>query len=341
MVQKYKQHQTISQVSTRLAYGLDAADSYRDAAISIDDTLRLAFEILFVLARSHDVAISIWQQSSEGRYSADIPDLSSIDSIVDEEDIESDNEDSASAPITITRPRVHHYQGEERPRTLTHEHSIISCATRGQDQLATNHRTTIISPQLSNIAAPIISAPGKEKASLAPSSPQKSPASTITDGASETSHVVFILLSTSDQQHPPIRTQVSASVQHEVNSTAPKKHAMFTVGGSSQSDNDSLQESSLESRMQQSKKNKARSNMFQLVVSSAEGAKSLRGSIQRNSLSDVRRRPEQKKRSFFKEVATRTIEQMSDDVFETDDSIDESAIDDDESSDWEDLMEKS
>ena len=81
--------------------------------------------------------------------------------------------------------------------------------------------------------------------------------------------------------------------------------------------------------------------MFQLVVSSAEGAKSLRGSIQRNSLSDVRQRPEQKKSSFFKEVATRTIEQMSDDVFETDDSIDESAIDDDESSDWEDLMEKS
>ncbi|KFY54518.1 hypothetical protein V496_07245 [Pseudogymnoascus sp. VKM F-4515 (FW-2607)] len=265
---------------------------------------------------SHDVAISISQQNSEGRYTADIPDLSgSIDSIVDEEAIESDNEESISTSYHCQTPCVHHYQGEEGPRAIIHEHSIISCATRGQDQLATNHRTIIISPQLSNIAAPIISAPGPEKASLAPPPPQKSPASTITDGIRNITYchycrpwiltvtdVVFILLNTSDQQHPPIRTQVSASVQHEVNST---KEARYPV------------------------------------VSSAEGAKSLRGSMQRNSLSDARRRPEQKKKSFFKEVATRTIEQMSDDVFETDDGIDESAIDDDESLDWEDLMEKS
>ena len=62
----------------------------------------------------------------------------------------------------------------------------------------------------------------------------------------------------------------------------------------------------------------------------------------RSSLSNALRRPEQKKQTSFKEeVATRTIEEMSDDVFEADNGIDESAIDDDESSDWEDSMEDS
>ncbi|KFY04521.1 hypothetical protein O988_00720, partial [Pseudogymnoascus sp. VKM F-3808] len=214
----------------------------------------------------------------------------------------------------------------------------------------------ITSPQLSNTATPIISAPEPEKASPAPSPTQKSPAST-TDGASERSATSVV------RGFSPSQTSSSYRSIHLIGSTpaaapnlarasntrltAPMKHAMFALDGSSQSDNDSFQESSLESRMQLSKKNKARSNMFQLGGSSAEDENSLRDSMQksshRSSLSDALRRPEQHKKqtSFKEEVATRTIEEMSDDVFETDDDIDESAIDDDESSDWEDSMEES
>jgi hypothetical protein len=65
-------------------------------------------------------------------------------------------------------------------------------------------------------------------------------------------------------------------------------------------------------------------------------------SSHRGSLSDALRRPEQKKQtSLKKEVATWTIEEMRDNIFKTDDDIDESAIDDDESSDWEDSIENS
>jgi hypothetical protein len=58
-------------------------------------------------------------------------------------------------------------------------------------------------------------------------------------------------------------------------------------------------------------------------------------SSHRSSLSDALRRPGQKKErsNFNGEVATQTTEEMSVDVFETDNNIDESAIDDDESSD--------
>ncbi|KFX90193.1 hypothetical protein V490_06601 [Pseudogymnoascus sp. VKM F-3557] len=329
-------------------------------------------------------AISISQRSSEGRYTADIPDLSgSIDSI-DEEAIESDNEESAStsAPLTITRPRVRRQdsgcnrsRGKERHITPDDLEKMVITIKEKKDLEPLTMSThsylaplankitspQITSPQLSNTATPIISAPEPEKASPAPSSPQKSPAST-TDGASasqasERSATSVVRgfspsqISSSYRSIPLISSTPASLPKSALASNtrlaAPKKHAMFALGGSSQSDNDSFQESSLESRMQLSKKNKARSNMFQLGGSSAEDENSLRDSMQRSShrssLSDALRRPEQHKKqtSFKEEVATRTIEEMSDDVFETDDDIDESAIDDDESSDWEDSMEES
>jgi hypothetical protein len=121
---------------------------------------------------------------------------------------------------------------------------------------------------------------------------------------------------------------------------------MLALGGSSQSNNNSLQESSLKSRMVRSKKKKARSDMFQLGGSSAEDENSLHDSIQtslhRSLLSNSLQKPEQKKQTYFKEeVAAQTIEELSDDVLKTDNGIEESAIDDDESSDWEDSMEES
>ncbi|KAL5350944.1 hypothetical protein ACLOAV_004517 [Pseudogymnoascus australis] len=59
-----------------------------------------------------------------------------------------------------------------------------------------------------------------------------------------------------------------------------------------------------------------------------------------SSRSSSLRRPERKKQSFKEEVATRTIEETSGDFSETDDDTNESAFDDDESSDWEDSMEE-
>ena len=338
-------------------------------------------------------AISVSQRSSEGRYTSDVPDLSgSLDSLADEEAIESENEESAStsAPLAITRPRVRRQdsgcnrsRGKERHITPDDLEKMVITIKEKKDlepltfsthsylaPLAKKITPPPPPPPPSNVASPIISAPEPEaeveadKTSPAPSSPQKSPksaVSTSTDAASATSErsATSVVrgfspsqISSSYRSIPllsaPASVPKSALASSSTKLSAQKKHAMFALGGSSQSDNDSYQESSLESRLQQSKKNKARSNMFQLGGSSAEDENSLRESMQhhRSSLSEALRRPEQTKKttSFKEEVATRTIheEAMSDDVFETDDDdIDESAIDDDESSDWEDSMEES
>ncbi|KFX99932.1 hypothetical protein V490_01583 [Pseudogymnoascus sp. VKM F-3557] len=172
-------------------------------------------------------AISMSQRSSQGRYSVDIPDLAGSINSIDEEAIESDNEESesTSAPLTITRPRVRRQdsdcnrsRGKERHITPDDLERMVIAIKEEKDQHRFSHR---------------------------------------------------------------IRTQ-------------------------------------------------------------ARKASAASSSPHRSSLSDALRRPEQKEQtSFREEVATRTIEEMSDDVFETDDDIDESAIDDDESSDWEDSMEES
>ncbi|OBT60342.1 hypothetical protein VE03_10243 [Pseudogymnoascus sp. 23342-1-I1] len=280
-------------------------------------------------------AISISQRSSEGRYTADIPDLSgSIDSI-NEEAIESDNEESAStsAPLAIARPRVRRQdsgcnrsRGKERhitpddlekmvitikekkdlePLTMSTHSYLAPLANKINSPQITSPQITspqITSPKLSNTATPIISAPEPEKASLAPSSPQKSVESTTTDAASAASE-----RSATSVVRGFSLSQISSSYRSiPLISTSP-----------------SVLKSAL-----------------------ASNENSIRDSMQRNShrssLSDALRRPEQKKQTSFKEeVATRTMEEMSDDVFETDDDIDESAIDDEESSDWEDCMEES
>ncbi len=116
------------------------------------------------------------------------------------------------------------------------------------------------------------------------------------------------------------------------------KHAMFALGGSSQSDNDSFQESSMEARIQQSKMNQKK-GVFQLVGSSGDD-NSLRSNMKQAHKEE--KRPQQKKQtSFQEEIARRSV--LDNDVFETDDEddVDESAIDDDDSSEWEDSMEES
>ncbi|KFY54520.1 hypothetical protein V496_07247 [Pseudogymnoascus sp. VKM F-4515 (FW-2607)] len=267
-------------------------------------------------------AISI-PSSSEGSNIADIPGLScSIDSI-DEEDIEPDYESaSISPPLTITKPRVrwqdsgcNRNRGKERHITPDDLEKMVITIQEKKDLEPLTVKITPL--QLSNTATPII--------------PQKSPPSTTTTDETSTSVVRGFFpfqISPSYQSIRLISTLASGPKSALASNTrlaAPTNYALFALAGSSQSDNDSFQ---------------------QLGGSSAEDENSLRNSMQksshRSSLSDALRRPEQKKQTSFKEeVATRTIEEMSDDVFETDDDIDESAIDDDKSSDWEDSMEDS
>jgi hypothetical protein len=217
--------------------------------------------------------------------------------------------------------------------------------------------------KLSNIARPIITAPEPVEAqpSVSPPSSETSPQSAASDCAASERSTTSVVRGFSPSQvsssyrsipllNAPASTPKSALASN-TRLAATKKHAMFALGGSSQSDNDSFVESSLESRVQQAKKSKGR-GVFQLGGSSGEDDNSLRENMQqvaqRSSLTDTLRRPPQNKKqtSFKEEVATRTIHEdqvMSDDVFETDDEdqVDESAIDDDDSSDWEDSMEES
>ena len=271
-------------------------------------------------------AISISQRSSEGRYSGDVPDLSgSIDSIdedsIDEVAIKSDNE-SASIPRVRRQDGCNRNRGKERhitPNdlekmviTIKEKKDLEPLAMSTHSYLAplVNKITSpqITSPQPSNTASPIISALELEKAaSLAPPLLQKSPASTTTDGKS---------------------AEAERSATSVVRGFSPSQISSYcsiplisTPG--------SVPKSALASDMRlTAPKNHA---MF------AQG-----GSSRSSSFSDALRRPERKEQTSFKdEVATRTIEETRGDDFETDDDIDESAINDDESSDWEHSMEDS
>jgi hypothetical protein len=238
-------------------------------------------------------AISISQRSSEGRYTTDTPDLSGS--------IESNNEStSSSAPLTRRHVRTqdsscNRGQGKERHITpddlekmvitIKEKKGLKPLTMSAQPYLAPL-TDKINLPQSSNTATPISSAPEPEKASPASSSPQKSPYSTTTGGApaalerSPTSVVRGFPPSQISSSHRSItlnsttKSVPKSALASNTRLTAPKKHAMFALGG-----------------------------------------------------------------SFKDEVATRIVEEMSDGVF--DDDVDESAIDDNESSDWEDLEEES
>ena len=83
-----------------------------------------------------------------------------------------------------------------------------------------------------------------------------------------------------------------------------KKHAMFALGASSQSDNDSFQESSMESHMQQSQLNQGQKKKggFMLGGSSGDDS-SLRSNMKQARSSLSRPAPQKKTTSFKEEIA--------------------------------------
>ena len=214
-------------------------------------------------------ATSISQRSSDGRYTADVPDLSgSLDSLADEKAIESDNEEveSTPAPVTTTRPRVRRQDsgcnrncGKERHITADDlELMVITIEEKKDLEPLTMSTHSYLVPlwnkittpsQLNNTASPIISAPerGVENASPAPSSPELSSVSTSIDGTSATSECSTTIvvrgfspsqISSSYRSIPllsaPTLVLKSALASSNMRSVVPKKHAMC---GSSQSNN--------------------------------------------------------------------------------------------------------
>ncbi|KFX94334.1 hypothetical protein O988_06365 [Pseudogymnoascus sp. VKM F-3808] len=215
---------------------------------------------------------SISQRSSEGCYTADIPDLSSSIDSINEGAIESDYESaSTSAPLTTTNPRVrrkdsgcNRNRGKERHIRPDDLEKMVITIQEKKD----------LEPLTVN---PIIPAP-QPNLSTATSSPQNSPASTAT---SVVCGFFPFQISPSYQSIPLISTLASGPKLALASTTrlaAPKKYAMFALAGSSQSDNDSFQ---------------------QLSGPLEEDENSLRDSMQQNShrssLSDALQRPIQKK----------------------------------------------
>jgi hypothetical protein len=335
-------------------------------------------------ANSTTPAISISARSSEGRYTADIPDLSgSVDSLADEEAIEFDSEEasSTSAPLKITRPHLERQdsstirsRGRERHITPDDLEKMVYTIKEKKDLEPLTIRTHPSFTRLASVAEiptptptatatiPIPTVAVEEivtmtTAAAEVSSDTSSPAqnSDSVSGTSERSTTSVVRgfspshISSSYRSTPlleaPASLPKSALATHS-RTPVLKKH-VFALGGSS--DDSFNEESSLDSRMQSQPQIKKKSTVFTFGGSSGEEENSLRenmqpAQVQRSSLSEALRGPIQKKQTSFKEeVATRTI--LDNDVFEDteeEDEVDESAIDDDDDeSDWEDSIEES
>lgn len=328
-------------------------------------------------------AISISKRNSEGRYTADVPDLSvSVDSLADEEAVEFDNETSSStsAPLDISRPQIQRQdsinsrsRGRERHITPDDlEKMVITIKEKKYVEPLAIGAHSYLAPLAEKKSQPAstiqVRTPAivESKSLILDSASDRSaqPATDSASGASERSTTSIVRgfspshVSSSYRSIPlltaPSSIPTSNLAPTTLRASQPKKHQMFALGGSSGEDSFSEQTNSMASNnvqpVQQQQKKKV--TVFTFGGSSNEEESSLPDNMQppnshRSSLSESLRRPlaTKKQTSFKEEVATRTIHEeqpFDDEVFETDDEIDESAIDDDDdSSDWEDSIEDS
>lgn len=329
-------------------------------------------------ANSTTPAISISSRSSEGRYTADLPDLSgSLESLADEEALEFDSDNtssSTSAPLDISRPYIQRQdslnsrsRGRERHITpddlekmvitikekknleplsfSTHSYlaPLPEKTTAPQTAVATEQlpAPTIVESLTSDCSSDRSAQPASSESGSGTS--ERSCSTSVVRGFSP-SHV-----SSSFRSIPLLTAPSSIPTADIVAATSKgpvvKKHGMFALGGSSGDDSLSEQTDSMERNiLQQQQKKKA--PVFTFGGSSNEDESSLPPRMKSSSaLTDNLHQQPKKQTSFREEVATRTIQEESpfdDDVFETDDEddVDESAIDDDDdSSEWEDSVE--
>lgn len=302
-------------------------------------------------------AISISKRNSEGRYTADVPDLSgSVDSIADEEVVEFDNETSSStsAPLDISRPQIQRQdsissrsRGRERhitpddlekmvitikekkylePLTIgTHSYLAPLAEKKSQPAFTTQASTPAIVESKSLISNSASDRSAQPATSDLASGVSERSATSIVRGFSP-SHV------SSSYRSIPLLTAPSSIPTADLASTTlrtpqPKKHQMFALGGSSGEDSFSEQANSMESNNVQPVQQKKKVTVFTFGGSSNEEESSLPDNMQppnshRSSLSEGLRRPLSTKQTSFKEeVATRTIHEeqpFDDEVFETD-----------------------
>jgi len=320
-------------------------------------------------------AISIASRSSEGRYSSDLPELSgSLDSLVDEEALEFENESTEASPLDISHPHIQRQdscnsrsRGRERHITPDDLEKMVITIKEKKDLAPLTLSTPYLAPlteripqfpQIQQTASQLTekSSTSSESVSQRSIPSTRSDSSSGTSEKSATSIVKGFSLSpahiSSSMRSIPVNTAPSSIPTADLvavdtsKAPAPKKKQMFALGGSSGEDSLSEQAASMDNKPQQKKK----LAVFSFGGSSNEEEASLPHRMQpHSSLTHKLQKPLAKKQtSFQEEVATRTIleeQPFDDDVFETDDEdddVDESAIDDDDdSSDWEDSVEDS
>lgn len=301
-----------------------------------------------------------------------MPSLSgSLDSLVDEEVLEFDSDNSStSEPLDISHPQIvrqdsvhSRSRGRERHITPDDLEKMVTTIKQKKDLEPLSMSThSYLAPladrqseaQVAEMPSPEITASTVEtKSSPSSNASDNSAMTSSTSGSSERSTTSVVRgfspshISSSYRSIPLLTAPSSLPHTDLTDAPAakgpqPKKNSMFALGGSSGEDSLSEQTCSMEKNLQPvQQKRKA---MFSFGASSNEDESSLpTQKMKSHSSLSVNKSTVKKQTSFQEEVATRTIKEdqvFDDDVFETDDEVDESAIDDD-SSDWEDSVEDS
>jgi hypothetical protein len=317
-------------------------------------------------------AISISERSTDGRYPADLPDLSSSPgSVADEEALEFDNDNTASTstPLDISRPHIRRQdsvnsrsRGRERHITPDDLEKMVTTIKERKDlePLKLSIAPPAPEPEETQQAQPAVSTPQSTSALGESSASASSGGSsqTTSDSASGTSersttsvvrgfspsHISSSYRSVPLLSAPSSIPEADIAAAHTANPPLMKRPGMFHLGASS--GEDSLSSDSVD-RSGQPAQLKKKNPVFTFGGSSNEDESSLPQRVQpQSALAESIQGQPKKQTSFKEEVATRTISEdrpFDDDVFETDEEdVDESAIDDDDdSSDWEDSNEDS
>lgn len=325
-------------------------------------------------ANSTTPAISISCRSSEGRYSTEMPGLStSLDSFVDEEAIDFDSDHSSSSALDISHPQIHRTdstqsrsRGRERhitsddlekmvitikekkdlePLTMNDHLYLAPLAEKTSElRLPSQDVTTTSSAEVSAVLSNNTSEESVPTIASSTSTASERSTTSIVRGFSP-SHISSSYRSIPLNYAPTSVPHTDLTDAPPAKGPQPKKHQMFALGGSSGEASLSEQTHSMEQNLQPTMQPKRKSAKFSFGGSSNEEESSLPPKKSQN-LTVNRAFGGKKQTSFQEEVATRTISEepvFDDDVFDTDeDEVDESAIDDDDdSSDWEDSIEES
>lgn len=272
----------------------------------------------------------------------DVPQLSgSVESIADND--EAVEFTSVSAPLEIARPRILRQDSSSRRErhissddfekmimSIVKDKAPLSAPTSSQ-KLCKPAQTSSPSIQRSGSTTTESQSPSKESDMASEAESQPSPEipsrTTVVRGFSPSQVRIPAIHSHQSGPSEPIPEPTSEPAAKPVQSK--KLPTTFKLGASCSS---SEQGASVESRQPVSTQKKA----FQIGVSSEEDS-SLRSAISKRSALSVQK----KQTSFSNNVSTRTIEHADTAIdSDSEDYVDESAIDDDDdSSDWEDSLE--